>query len=47
VLSLDVSEGRVLEKEGNPVMCLACDGIFCVDCDIFIHTTLLQCPTCD
>jgi uncharacterized CHY-type Zn-finger protein len=26
--------------------CKDCERTFCIDCDIFIHETLLSCPTC-
>lgn len=28
------------------VVCPRCSKVFCLDCDIFIHETLLSCPTC-
>jgi transcription initiation factor TFIIH subunit 2 len=33
----------------NPdiVICEHCLKIYCLDCDIFIHDTLLSCPTCE
>ncbi|CDW88627.1 ssl1p [Stylonychia lemnae] len=32
----------------NPenVVCTKCKKLYCLDCDIFIHETLLSCPTC-
>ena len=37
IKSLDQSES---------VVCPSCIGLFCIDCDIFIHQTLLCCPGC-
>ena len=28
------------------VVCPRCNKLYCLDCDIFIHETLLSCPTC-
>lgn len=28
------------------VVCPRCNGLYCLECDIFIHECLLQCPTC-
>ena len=28
------------------VVCPRCSKVYCLDCDIFIHETLLSCPTC-
>lgn len=29
------------------VICEKCKKVYCLDCDIFIHETLLSCPTCE
>lgn len=28
------------------VICPKCNKVYCIDCDIFIHETLLTCPSC-
>lgn len=35
------------EKDDADIcICKGCNKIYCLDCDIFIHETLLSCPTC-
>lgn len=31
---------------GVQLQCLSCKGVFCVDCDLFIHDSLHNCPGC-
>lgn len=33
-------------KNPNITVCPNCNKVYCLDCDIFIHETLLSCPTC-
>ena len=35
------------DKDVGNVICEKCKKIYCLDCDIFIHETLLTCPTCE
>ena len=38
---------RALTPEtGLTVRCPRCEGIFCFDCDMYIHETLHNCPQC-
>jgi transcription factor Ssl1 len=46
-LKVELAEQRVKVDEANPVVCEVCNGIYCIECDIFVHQTLLQCPTCN
>ena len=33
-------------EQSESVVCPKCISLFCIDCDIFIHQTLLCCPGC-
>ncbi|XP_041094291.1 general transcription factor IIH subunit 2-like [Polyodon spathula] len=33
-------------KDQNVYMCMSCQSVFCVECDLFIHESLHCCPSC-
>ena len=33
--------------QGSRYMCPACKQVFCIDCDVFVHETLHNCPGCE
>lgn len=35
------------ENHHNQYQCLSCQNLFCVDCDLFCHDTLHNCPGCE
>ena len=36
-----------MTKPDDVMICEKCKKVYCLDCDIFIHETLLSCPTCE
>lgn len=36
----------LLPQQNDAAECTICHGVFCLDCDIFIHETLHFCPSC-
>ena len=37
---------KVTDQIQQICICSKCQKFYCLDCDIFIHETLLSCPTC-
>ncbi|CCH43771.1 General transcription factor IIH subunit 2 [Wickerhamomyces ciferrii] len=44
---MELPDGLITQTSSSRYKCVDCNNQFCIDCDVFIHETLHNCPGCE